>query len=268
MTGIDSLAQANPTGLFYIKGSAEVEGSRRIVIDDLTGFPEIEVRINNVWNAGGMQIAQGSLLLGSGVRLSALGHHLLVTNLGPRGQQIALDQSFDESGTGAPETPIMGPLTSRVIIQPDNTTELILTEHTSPVVVANLVLCTQMYIQIGSVAASADVRVVFSEGIPPDDIVFFKQNFSALKFPANTEVIIETPPGINFDPAAQLNAFFTSPEAFAMRYNATSTALWFALDVQQQSHEDLLTESLTLSNDLSICFSNELELTRPNFVFT
>lgn len=268
MTGIDSLAQANPTGLYYIKGSDKVEGSKRIAIDDLTGFPEIQLRTDNVWNAGELQIAQGSLILGREVRLSALGHHLLITSPDEGRQQIVLDQTFDELGTGSPETSIIGPLVSRVVRQPDDSTELILTEHTSSIITTGLVLCTQVYIKIGSVAASADVRVVFSEGVPPDDIVFFKQNFSALKFPANTEVIIETPPGINFDSGVQLNAFLTSPEAFAMRYDASSIALWFALDLQEQAHEDLLTESLTLSNDLSICFSNELELTRPNFVFT
>jgi len=144
-TGIASLTQANSTGLYYIKGSDKVEGSTRISIDDLTGFPEIELRTGNVWNAGELQITQGSLLLGNGVRLSALGHHLLITSPGPRGQQIALDQNFDESGTGTPEAPIMGPLTSRVIVQPDNTTELILTKHISLVVVVNLALILCLY---------------------------------------------------------------------------------------------------------------------------
>jgi len=252
--------------VLYIEGDEFTDGSRRIIIDLLDNTATVESRATGVWNPGELQLAQGSLLLGREVKLSALGQHILITNP-VEDQRIVLDQGFNDFGTGFPQSTILAPLIVRLVIQPDDSEELVLTEHTSAIVPVALNLSSVAYLKTGSVGATDDVSLVFSEGIPPNDIIFFKQNFPASEFPANTEVVIDMTPGVNFDANVQINGFISSETAFALRYDTTSTFLWFALDTQQQGDEDLLTETLVLANDLSITFSNELELTRSNPVF-
>ena len=256
----------NPTTL-YITGDEDTDGSERFTIDEITGVATIQNRANGIWNICEFQLSQGALLLGRDTHLSAAGHHLIITTPDIVEQSLVLGQEFDDTGSGPPESTILGPLISRSIRQPDNSVELTLTNHSSTTNATGLLLCTTVYGQIGATAASADVDVIFSEGIPPNDTIFFVQHFPASFFPANTEVTIDLSPGLQFDPDVQINGFFTSDNAFTMRYDVTGTFLWFALDLQQQSHEDILTETLVLSNDLSIAFSNAGELVRSNEVF-
>lgn len=260
-------SEAGATGqALYISGDEFTDGSDRIIIDLLDDTATVESRANGVWNPGELQLAQGSLLLGREVKLSALGQHILITNP-VQPQRIVLDQGFNDFGTGFPESTILDTLVVRLLVQPDDSTELVLTQHISSIVPIALNLSSQAYLKTGTVGATGDVSLIFSEGIPPDDIIFFKQNYPASEFPANTEVIIDMSPGVNFDSNVQINGFISSDVAFALRYNATSTALWFALDTQTQGVEDLLTETLMLFNDLSIVFNNDLELMRFNPVF-
>lgn len=251
----------------YISGDEFTDGSDRIIVDPLDDTPTVQERATSVWNTGELQLAQGALILDRAIKLSALAQHLLITHpVAP--QRIVLDQGFNDFGAGFPESTILDTLVVRLVIQPDDSMELVLTQHASLIVPVGLNLSSQAYLKTGTVAASDDVILVFSEGIPPDDIIFFRQNFPASVFPANTEVIIDMSPGVNFDSGVQINGFITSSAAFALRYDTSSTLLWFALDTQIQGDEDLLTETLVLSNDLDITFSNALELARGNPVFS
>lgn len=257
----------NPTTI-YLTGDDDLNNSRRMVIDDITGVPTVETFLDGVWNLGELQLSQGSLLLGRDVSLSAAGHHIIVSTPDLELQSILLEELFDDSGSGPPLAPILGPLQSRVVRQPDDSAEQTLTDHTSEDVATGRLLSTAVYLKTGSVAASEDVAMLLSEGIPPNDIVLFKINFPASVFPANSEIVIDITPGVQFVPGTQLNLSITSDVAFSMRYNAAETLLWIADDIQQLGHEDILTETLVLAGDLSIAFSNNLELARPNKVFT
>lgn len=258
---------ANPNGFSYIVGDEFTDGSRRFLIDDITEVSTIETRENGVWNLGELQLSQGSLLLGRDVSLSSAGHHIIVSTPDVEPKSILLEELFDDDGTGPPLAPILGPLAARVIRQADNSTEQTLTDHTSTDVATGQLLSTAVYLQTGSVAASEDVAMLLSEGIPPNDIVLFKLNFPASIFPANQEIVIDVSPGVQFVTGTQLNLSITSPEAFSLRYNAAQTLLWIADDIQQVEHEEILTETLVLAGNLAIAFSNNLELARPNKVF-
>lgn len=259
---------ANANDIVYIVGNDVTDGSIRVILDALSGIATIENRADGVWNPGEFQLAQGSLHLGRDVRLSAAGHHLIITTVDEDTEKtLVLGQQFDDTGTGFPESSIVSALEIRVIKQSDNSVSLTLTDHSS-VISSSLALVEKMYIQTGSTAASSDVEFILSEGISPDDIVVFQQNFPSSTFPADSEVEIDVSPGIEFNPDRQINASFTSDTAFTLLYDTTSTFLWFATDEQQIDHEDLLTETLILTNDLSIVFTNEGELLRGNEVFT
>jgi len=262
----DSEDPSDPPTL-YIIGDDDTDGSERIIINGINDVATVQSRANGVWNIGELQLSQGSLMLGRDVHLSAAGHHLIVTTPDIVEQTLILSQEFDDTGAGPPQSTILGPLQSRVVRQPDNSVELTLTDHSSITSTVGLLLSNAVYVQTGATAASAQVDVIFSEGIPPNDIMFFEQHFPASKFPANSEVIIDMLPGVQFDPSVQINGCFTSDNAFTMRYDTTGTLLWFALDIQQQGHEDILTETLILSDDLAIVFANSMELVRANEVF-
>lgn len=261
--GAPSITQANPVEGVYLKGNESLDGSIRFILDSLSNVETIEVRADGVWNLGEFQLSQGSLKLGRDVSLSAAGHHLIVT-APSEPQRLMLEAEYDDDGTGPPEIPILGPKFIRSVQQPDNSGSLTTTSHLTSFAALNLVLTTKAYLQTGATAASEDVALVLSHGIIPNDIVFFQHNFPSSDFPANSEVIIDVTPGTEFDPGVVINAKITSNAAFTMKYNAAITVFWFALDFQQQGHEDILTETLMLDTDLCLLFSNDIELLRPN----
>jgi len=167
-----------------------------------------------------------------------------------------------------PSTPILGELVIRSIAQSDNSAPVTSASHTAAILVVNLLLTTKLYLQTGATAASDDVTISLSSGIPPNDNVFFQKNYPPSIFPANSEIEIDLTPGVHINPGEQVNSDISSPNAFTLLHNSALTLPWFALDFQQQGDEDLLTETLVLANDLSIAFSNDLELVRPNKDFS
>jgi len=261
----DPSTTSNPFDVLYLKGDETTDGSIRLIVDTLSDTATIEVRADGVWNLGELLLAQGSLNLGRDIRLSAAGHHVLVTDLVVPEQLFLLEVPYDDTGTGFPRTQIMTEKLIRRIQQPDNSGALTVATHTASIAAVNEVLTTLLYLQTGATAASAEASLVLTAGVPPNDVVFFQKNFPASQFPANSEIQIEMAPGVEFDPGEQINITLSSANAFTILYDSTLTIPWFALDFQQLGHEDLLTETLVLSNDLSLTFSNDLELARPNF---
>lgn len=259
---------ANANDIVYIVGDDVTDGSIRVILDSLSGIATVETRADGVWNPGEFQLSQGSLFLGRDVKIASAGHHLIVETSDVDAEKtFVLGQEFDDTGSGFPEATIVSALDIRVIKQSDNSVSLTLTDHSS-VVTSTLVLAEKIYIQTGSTGATSDVQIIVTEGVSPNDIVAFQQNFPSSTFPANSEIEMDVSPGIEFDPDRQIEVSFTSSTAFTMLYDTTSTFLWFASDEQQLDHEDLLTETLILTNDLSIVFTNEGELLRSNEVFT
>lgn len=258
----------NSGEFLYVKGSEFVDGSVRFAVDPLTDAPQSQTRFEGVWNSGHLQVSQGSLILGQESRLSAVGDHLVVSETIFKDGHMILDQDFTDEGTGGPESAAVGPLQIRVIRQSDNSVELTTTDHQSRLDSANLVISKQLYLQIGAIGASADVLVVLTKGVPPNDIIFFEQNLPPASFSSNTEVTIDLFPGVEYTPGEQVNGFLTSTQAFTMRYDVSGTFLWFAIDLQPLVHEGIVLDKFILSNDLSVCFNNNLALVRGNVVFS
>lgn len=257
----------NPFDIVYIFGNEETDGSVRVILDTISDIATVETRADGVWNPGEFQLSQGSLFLGREVKLSAAGHHLIITTTDADVEKtLVVGQEFDDTGSSEPESTIVSSLDIRVVSQSDNSVSLTLTDHSS-VISSDLALVEKVYIQTGSTSATSDVQFILSEGVSPDEIVVFQQNFPSSIFPADSEVEIDLSPGVEFSPDREINISFTSDDAFTLLYDTTSTFLWLATDEQQISHEDILTETLVLSNDLSIAFTNEGELLRSNKVF-
>ncbi|KKK75234.1 hypothetical protein LCGC14_2875740, partial [marine sediment metagenome] len=258
----------NPLNVVYLKGSETTDGSIRLIIDPSDERATLEIRQNEVWNFAELKLAQGSLLLGREASVSAASHHLVIKSPVIEEKHLVVNQDFDDTGTKSPESTIAAAKQIRVIGQSDNSVEQSLNNHSSVLAVTNESIVDKLYLKTGSVVASANIKVVLSHGIPPNDAVSFQFNIPASSFPANSEVIIDLSPGDGFNPNIQANLFVTSNNAFSLLYDTTSTFLWFALDSQQIDHEEVLTESLVLSNDLRIAFNNTGELARGNPVFT
>jgi len=267
--GSVTVFNSSTPGTLYIRGSEFEDLSERIRMDELTDVPEVQRREDEVWNPGEFQVAQGSLLLGREIRISAAGHHLVVNAPDFEDDHIVVAQDFTDEGTRAPESSKMGALQVRVIRQSDNSEEHTSTAHETLLPSPDLVISKILYIQTGTTGASADVSFVMSEGIPPNDIVFFKKNFPSSKFPANSEIVLDISPGVQFTPGIQINAFFNSPNAFTLRHatGGGTALLWFAIDLQKLVHENMVVETFILAEDLRICFNNAGELVRGNPVF-
>jgi len=249
---VEDLAESNTSefSILYIKGDEDTDGSIRLIIDIISGVTAVEERSGGVWNLGEFQFAQGSILIGRDTKISVSGHHLVLNSPDFGRNHIIVAQDLQAESTGPPQATILGPFSIRQISQPDNSTSLTLANHASSVTATGFLLVTAVYLQVGAIGASDDVSVSFSIGIPTNDTIFFQKNYPASDFPANSEVRVDLSPGVEFDPGFQVNGFIDSPNAFTMRYNISSTVLWFAVDLQQLDHEDILVETLLLGNDL------------------
>lgn len=229
----------NPRDVVYIKGDNFTDGSIRVRFgpDDIA---VIETRMDGVWNLGELELSRGSLHLGRGVRLSAVGHHLVVDSPVETQSHLITSASFDDSGSEQPHAVLLDPRVTRIVVQADNSREETLAIHTPLAFVQIGSLIHQVYFQTGVTAASGPVLVEFSTGVPPNDILFFRENFPASAFPASTEIILDLFPGVIFFTGEQVNLRFESDNAFSLLYEALpGPNLWTALDLQVDREETL-----------------------------
>jgi hypothetical protein len=236
----------NDTSILYLVGDAYTEGSiRLIVIDEITTIEKLE---QGVWNLAEFEVGAGTLLLGPNVKLSAIGEHLQVGSVEGGRKSIVPDMAFNDEGSESPHSSIMGVRNDRVVIQADNSVEVLATEHVFSIDTNLSSIAYGLYGQSGSVGTSADIHVDVTEGIPPNDNVkFFHRIFPAAGIQPNSEVKLDLTPGLSFELSEhsgvldQINVRVQSDNAFSMLYNAAGTIPWFAADLQPHRFEPLFT---------------------------
>lgn len=233
------VAAENPKDVLYVKGDNITDGSVRVLLGDDDQVPQIERRADGVWNLGELELSRGSLRLGREVALAAVGHHLLVEAPRENVRGLVASSHFNDAGSEAPHIPILFGRQNRVVFQPDFSNDLLTTAHITSFSVDTNAFRYTLYLKVGATAATTPVTFEFTEGVPPNDEIFFRQNFPASKFPANTEIMLDLLPGVTFDEGVQLNMRLFSENAFSLLHDAGGTQFWSAFDLQPENSEDL-----------------------------
>ena len=229
----------NSSNVVYIKGSAQVDGSVRLILGN-NNIPQVQSRTDGVWNLGELELSRGSLLLGREVSLSGVGHHLVVDSPVDDERHIVVSTGFNDAGSGLAHSTILGVRTNRLVVQPDDSLEQLLALHAASSTIPIKAFFHTIYFKIGATGATAPVNFEFTEGIPPNDVLLFSENFPTSVFPADTEISLDVSPGVIFPVGVQINFNVSSDNAFSMLHNAAATELWTAVDLQPITDEELV----------------------------
>lgn len=239
----ENVTRQNDEGIIYIVGDADTDGSVRLVAEDV--ITRVEVRDLGVWNLGEFEVSAGTLLLGENVQLSAVGTHLQVGAVEGDVKRLMPALTFDDTGSRGPHTPILSARQNRIVLQSDNSNEVLSTEHIFVITDDLSSIAYTLYAQSGEVGSSAIINLEITEGEPPNDVPFWSRRFPAESWPANTEAALPFYPGLSFDFSAysgnvdRINVKATSENAFSVKYNADLSSPWFAADLQPQVVEPI-----------------------------
>lgn len=251
----------NPAGVLYLEDNETTDNSKRITIgsDDQIQFQK---RTATVWNLTELELSGGSLLLGQDTSIAAAGHHLLTESTAEGTKALIVGSHFDDTGTQAAHAVILGAKAIRTVMQSDATNDQDSAAHLGLANSTVTGIAQKAYFKVGATAATAEVELEFTAGVPPADVTFFRKAFAASVFPASTEIEIDLSPGVEFSTALQINARMTTASAFGLLYNAAGTAFWFALDIQTETTEDILTDAgFNLGDNIAATFGDNSELT-------
>ena len=261
--GGPNLTIKNPSDVVYLKGDEFTDDSVRFEVD-IQNRTELQLRANTVWNLGELEIGGNSLFLGHDVALSAVASSIQITSIDAGQKSIVVDTPVADAGSSPPRTVELRQKRFASVVQPIFDTENTTMDHRRIAFLPFQSNGSEFRVKTGSVAATEPVTMTFSKGLAPGGVVFRKQVLPASKFPASSDVLIsEFGTGVGFFPFDQVLIRWLSDAPFSLLGDTTPTP-YFALDTQRAKYTDVLTETLILSNDLRIAFSNDLQLARGN----
>ena len=263
----DNVSITNPVGTIYVKGSEFVDGSIRLVPDAAGVNVEMQQRADGVWNETGLQLNAETLHLGRELEISGSGGFLQTTNIDSGLSSLLPRIPFDNTGTEAPVSRSLSNKLIRVVVQPDESTEVIGKSIVSLVTPQLNALATQVYLKTGSVGATAPVLHTLRKGGPSGLIIWQRLHPTSVFGTPNVEIAIDFVGMIELVLSELIHASFTSDNDFSMKQNAAQTNSWTAIDFFRRGKDILLTDNFVLGNDLAVAFNNELQLVHSNPVY-
>ena len=247
---------ATPRGTLYVEGDAVTEGSLRLVPDVTGENMEFQRLKDGVWNDTGIQIAASTVHLGRELKLSGAGEWLRTKEATAGEDGLIPHVHFDETGTPFPPvTPVLGPLQTRYVIQPDDSADMVGTSFHWTAFSGGAGLGERQYLKVGSIVATSSVLITMQRGSMGGPIIW-QRRFPASKFsPPNTEIEIDLLGLVQMEQFGLIHAMLESDEPFSLKGDGTKW--WLAVDVQNIGEDDILTDNLVLSNELSLVFAND-----------
>ena len=239
---------SNPGGDLYIRGSEFVDGSIRFIL--INDRSVIQKRENGVWNSAEFEVGENSLFLGSNLSLGGIGENVEIRSVEGDKRFLLLDTKVLDSDTEHAKVPVAGQLITRLLLQPDNTVDALLTSHTreTTVIPQTAGFGFRFYFEVGDTAPIGECTVSLTLGHTPGGAVLFRRTFPASEFPSNTEVSLDTG-GLGLQAGELALITVSSDTAFSLKGNAAGD-FFFGLDFQPITHEDLVSENSIFGNNL------------------
>lgn len=269
--GRASVKQSNPDGFVYIKGCEFTDGSLRLLPDSVGENVEFQLRTDGVWNETGIQIAGTTIHVGRDLDISAAGEYIQTRENRTEENSLIPQVPFNDNGTGFPHTPVLGKKIVRVLLQPDESSEVtgttLQTTTGNPLtrVVLGDVLASRFYLKTGSIGATAPTTITFRRGgaLGP---IFFQQILpvSLMELP-NTEFSVDLFGFLEGDPEETVTVQLISDETISLK--SDSSGIFFGgIDGFPFSEVDLLQENLLLANDAGLIVTNNASFAVGNLI--
>jgi len=237
------VAVRNPGEIIYIKGSESVDGSIRLQVIVMNGgfITEIQTRTEGIWQPTSFKTGAESVLVGTLVRLSAAGNHL-ITNDGFGHVHFNARSELEDGVSTSLATMINATsFTERAVFRSDESSTFTGTLIENLVIGTALHLITgKFYFKTGATAASEAVRVEAWKGIDDTGSKIFDQLYPPSEFPANTEIGLTLEGFLEFFVGDDTFTRITSDADFSLKTNAALDAWWLAVDFSAVSDDDLL----------------------------
>ena len=272
---IIDVTRRNPQDILYIRGNETTDGSIRFHFLNLPLENEarIELRAAGVWNKTGLIFSQGSINLGTDLRVSAVGDFLqtflassnpvfvpkaLYGHM-PYAQGDGTEPNPSAGITGFPRMPVLDQLRAEDIFDPIQDGQIDATEITIafPVNFPNRVMLESFH-RTGNIPATADVEVTFLNTLDNELL-----NFVVPKelMPANTNFTLIFD-DFGFGGLA-IKQRFKSVNTISLAKNAGGDVLT-RQSFFPQSTVDILLEEFIITNDLAFIFP----VNSPSFIST
>jgi len=257
----------NPGTTVYITGNESTDDSLRYetVIFNSEIVTEIQKRIDGLWQPTSFKTGAESVLVGTLIKLSAAGSHLITTD--DSGNTIFHAHSDFKDGVTTRLSNIINALSfeERVIFRPDESGSFTGTSiSTIDVNSATHLITEAFYFKTDAVAASEAVRIQAWQGTDDTGLLIFDQTYPASDFPANTEIRLELEGFLEFNIGDTTFTRITSDANFSLRTDVPASTWWLAIDFSAVKNDDLLQTDEWISGD---SFTQGVLTTQDRFVY-
>ena len=207
-----------------------------------------DIAENEVVSTVAIRAPAGTIYIGKQLGLDDAGGSLIYTNLKDDITRICLTVGFDDTGTvQQPFTTFFNPKMIRLIVQPDDSSEVISTSFTETLTGTADEFVSAIYGKIGTVAPIDDVNIkIYFDSIAEDNLIV-DQNIASSEFTVDTEFNILLNPIVGQFLGQTTITVFTSDTAFALKTNAAQTSAWTAVDRQTGDTSQLINENSSVT---------------------
>lgn len=263
--GRASVKQSNPDGFVYIKGCEFTDGSIRLLPDDTSENVEFQLRTAGVWNETGIQIAGASIHIGRDLEMAAAGEYVRTHEIRDGQDSLIPHVFFNDTGTEFPHSPVLGKKVTRLVLQADNSSQIVGTDiQATSLSPANL-LASRVYFQTGSIGATAPTTLTFRRDSISGPIFWQRVLPSSLMMTPNTEFIVDLFGFAEGDEGETIHIQFVSDETISLKSNSGGD-LWVAIDFFPLTEVDLLQENLLLAGDAGLIVTNDASFAVGNLI--
>jgi len=255
-----SPSQENPSGILYINGDADTDGSRRFIFTSGDDDAHIELRANGVWNDTGFRVASASIDLGRDLRVSAVGGFIETQNISEVAGHLkaAIPHiQFDTTGTpDAAHMPVFDEREDFVVYVGPATGEILGTTigqtfSATPTRVLHSVTHT-----VGSIGATAEIQVSYHKGSDNTGPLLNRFRLPASSMVAGQPLIIVYEDDFGFENSETIFFEFQSANNISLATNAAGKVI-----TTQNGHNfdevDILLDNMTINREAGLTLDRE-----------
>ena len=250
----------NPDGILYIIGSANVDGSIRLIFTEGDDDAHIETRASGVWNDTDFRFSAESVEIGRDLKIEASADFIKTKNpsgFGIHSEALIPHIPFTGTGTLFPHTPVADVLADNIIfsiaVSEISGTTL---SQTFPITSAQII--STITYEIGTIGATDDVQHTIYQGVDNTGSIIHRINLPASDLIADTSLIIDFGSAFGFS-EQQDNIFveFVTATSFALKTDVSGNIL-ITLNSQQLETRDLLYDDLVFNTSLGLILDSSL----------
>jgi len=235
-----NITEENATGVLYIVGDDETEGSIRITIDEVTGNTILEKRTDDIWAATTLELGSDSLLLGKQVGIAGIGHHL-ATELPDGHYHLLAHSHFDGEETDGESRMLFAyNYEASRAFQPDFSTTFIGTNIEFGFTGVGHVMTKNIHYKTGGTVPTTPVRIRIYEGTDDTGILVFDQSYPPASFPADSDIELAYRGFVEYEDGTDYFLKYSCATDFSLKANAGTTVVYFAADIIDLREDNIL----------------------------